>query len=311
MELVVARPFRSLVFGTLLLALVAAPARASVPPPAANGLIAFVTVSGDPNAVFSIRPDGGGERQLTAPGQYSGPAWSPDGSELLFVGHMGGVPSQIFETAADGSGSRQLTFGWRGASDPAWSPDGRHIAFARWDGHTDRLVTMNTTTGRIRTLTQPGVEAIEPSWSPNSKRIAFRTAPPSSGLSHIEILDIHTGQTEAVTTSGPPDSPDWHDDQSPAWSPDGSRIAFTRCHVRCWIEVVKTDGTDPRALTAGPWDSDPAWSPDGTQIAFDTVWDHDGGPFDIAVMDADGSDPRPVTLTPDRTELSPAWQPVR
>jgi len=263
----VARPFRPLALGTLLLALAAAPARASVPPPAANGLIAFVTFSGDPDAVFSVRPDGGGERQLT--------------------------------------------FGWRETRDPAWSPDGRHIAFARWDGHTDRLVTMSTTTGRIRTLTPPGVEAIEPSWSPNSKRIAFRTAPPSSALSHIEILDIHTGLIEAVTTSGSPDSPDWHDDQTPAWSPDGSRIAFTRCHVSCWIEVVNADGTDPRELTAGPWDSDPAWSPDGTQIAFDTAWDDAGGSFDIAVMDADGSNPRPVTLTPSRTELSPAWQPVR
>jgi TolB protein len=310
MELVV-RPFRAFALGMLLLALAAAPARASVPPPAANGLIAFITFSGDPDAVFSIRPDGGGEQQITAPGRYSSPAWSPDGSQLLFVSHGNNVPSRIFEIAADGSGLRQLTFGWRDAQGPAWSPDGRHIAFSRWDGHTDRLVTMNTTTGRIRTLTPPDVVAIEPSWSPNSKRIAFRTAPVNTGITHIEILDVHTRLTEAVTTSAPPESTDWHDDQSPAWSPDGSRIAFTRCHVQCWIEVVNADGSDPRALTAGPWDDHPAWSPDGTQIAFATVWDHDGAAFDIAVMNEDGSNPRPVTLTPGRTELSPAWQPVR
>ena len=53
--------------------------------------------------------------------------------------------------------------------------------------------------------------------------------------------------------------------QGPAWSPDGSRIAFKDASGQ--ISVMNADGTGRTTLTTGSG-SDPAWSPDGSSIVF-------------------------------------------
>jgi TolB protein len=99
------------------------------------------------------------------------------------------------------------------------------------------------------------------------------------------------------------------DDNSPAWSPRGDRIAFTakRGAADYDIFTVRVDGTDVRRLTlvAGN-DSHPAWSPDGEWIVFTTARHgfKDEAPLhpfnpqpygEIAVMRPDGSDVRVLT----------------
>jgi uncharacterized repeat protein (TIGR01451 family) len=73
---------------------------------------------------------------------------------------------------------------------------------------------------------------------------------------------------------------------SPAWSPDGTRIVFA-CGGIC---VMNADGSDRTQLTSG-LDDYPSWSPDGTTIAFERFADTGGGfgGSDIYVMNADGS----------------------
>lgn len=98
-------------------------------------------------------------------------------------------------------------------------------------------------------------------------------------------------------------------DLRPAWSPDGTRIAFERAQgggsPGSEIYVMDADGSDPVRLIDG---SQPEWSPDGGKIAFwryredDTFW---GITTDIWVMGADGSDPRRLM-----TDAGyPAWSP--
>ena len=89
---------------------------------------------------------------------------------------------------------------------------------------------------------------------------------------------------------------------SPAWSPDGSEIAFGDSFDG-GIAVIHPEGTGRRTLI-GNDSGDPAWSPDGNQIAFVQR----GG---LALMNADGSDPHTIVTTknPDYYPRKPSWSP--
>src|SRR5262249_31884704 len=96
-------------------------------------------------------------------------------------------------------------------------------------------------------------------------------------------------------------------DAVPAWSPDGSKIAFTSARDgRNQIYVMNVDGSSQTRLTtdAGS-DVSPAWSPDGKTIAFASNRD---GNYEIYVMNSDGGDQTRLTRNLD-VDLDPAWSP--
>jgi hypothetical protein len=97
-------------------------------------------------------------------------------------------------------------------------------------------------------------------------------------------------------------------DDEPAWSPDGSKIAFTslRDAGNSEIYVMNADGSNQVRLTNDPAaDAHPSWSPDGSKIAF--VSDR-GGHVDIYAMHADGTNP--VQLTNDGATPTPKGDPA-
>jgi Tol biopolymer transport system component len=96
-------------------------------------------------------------------------------------------------------------------------------------------------------------------------------------------------------------------DGSPAWSPDGMRIAFySERDGNAEIYVMNADGSDVQRLTNSPADEGyPAWSPDGRTITFDS--DRDGD-FEIYAMNADGTNVQALTEHPAR-DVSATWAP--
>ncbi len=94
---------------------------------------------------------------------------------------------------------------------------------------------------------------------------------------------------------------------SPAWSPDGTRIAFTSFrNGKGDIYVMNADGGDARRLTTSPaYDDLPAWSPDGRRIAFTS--DRDGS-LQIYAMNADGGGQTRLTSSLG-SDYSPTWSP--
>ena len=97
-------------------------------------------------------------------------------------------------------------------------------------------------------------------------------------------------------------------DDSPAWSPDGTKIAFASDRDgNQKIYVMNADGSGAVSLTGNAtWDSDPAWSPDGTRIAFLSYSPTDGA--EIYVMNADGSGQTRLTNN-SAIDGDPAWSP--
>ena len=93
----------------------------------------------------------------------------------------------------------------------------------------------------------------------------------------------------------------------PAWSPDGTKVAFVSNRNGGFIQiyVMDADGKNPIRLTNTAKDDYPSWSPDGTKIAFSSNPDGKMGRH-IAVMDADG---RNRVNLEDHHATEPSWSP--
>jgi Tol biopolymer transport system component len=94
----------------------------------------------------------------------------------------------------------------------------------------------------------------------------------------------------------------------PAWSPDGTRIAFASGQsggTEVW--VMNADGSGQTRLTnVDDRDDSPSWSPDGTRIAFDSFRDDN---YEVYVMGADGSGQTNITNNPPDSDFGPEWSP--
>ncbi len=275
-----------------------------------NGLIVFVgNDPGGQSQIFTIRPDGREQRQLTqtANGNFY-PAWSRDGKKIAWTSGRTGAP-EIWVMNGDGSDQTQLTFpSGSGNFVPSWSPEGDQIAFT--SGRTGRpeIWVMNADGSDpwqlTRTTTPGGSNA--PNWSPDGSKIAF--ASDRSGSTHVYIMNPDGSDVRQLTM---PITPDFPDSNVPVWSPDGKQIAFwsgiERQYGQVW--VMDADGSNRKPLTDCPPPTNcdnPAWSPDGTMILFET---NRGGPVETWIMDADGSNQRPLFSFPYGAGRLP-WQPV-
>jgi TolB protein len=130
--------------------------------------------------IYVMNADGSDPRRLTRMSEVndSGPAWSPDGRKILFVGERDrgsradGRRSRNFEIYvinADGSGKRNLTRHPGFDFAPEWSPDGKKIAFGtKRDGNFE-IYVMNADGADQQNLTQNPATDRAPSWSPGRK----------------------------------------------------------------------------------------------------------------------------------------------
>lgn len=257
-------------------------------------------------------------------------ATEPSGGEIAFTVNDTGW-HEVWVMAADGTERRRLTDtepagnDAAGAGGPAWSPDGTHIAFSAQIGTLEEdqrlteIYVMRADGTDVRRLTTNEAADGSPSWSPDGERIAFtRISEPgtASARSGIVVIDADGVNETQITEASLPSF-----DVSPAWSPDGSRIAFTRASPitgsdgpGTGIYVVSSQAGDPQKLTDDG--GDPDWSPDGTKLAFTSFRDafgqtcfHECGPSgEIYVLEIESGEAERLTES-EANDGSPAWSP--
>lgn len=213
--------------------------------------------------------------------------------------------SNIFVMDSDGSRPTNLTpvhtLPINGEPYPSWSPNATEIAYAGDSG----VNILNTADMSLRRITSPGRVA-SCDWSPDGTRIVHDSGLDCPEGGCTDIYTVNSDGTDPVNLTPGPDT-----GFDPAWSPDGSQIAFVR-QGEIW--VMDADGSNPARLTdlmasvptAYWWPAyEPAWSPDGDRIAF--VGPVEQAETAIWVMDSDGSN-----LTRLTTDLLgyQAWRPT-
>jgi Tol biopolymer transport system component len=260
--------------------------------------------------IMMMNSDGTDIRNISNdPADDLDPTWSPDGYRIAFVsdrGNSSSLVTQIYMMNLDGTGIIQLTKGMGSSRFPAWSPDGSQIAFAYEFSTQGEIYLMNVDGTGLKRLTYSSSLNLSPTWSPDGKKLAYSSGKWDEKQKKIINYDIYTMNVDGtnprkLTTSTA-------DDYSPAWSPDGKKIAFVserRGNPDIFVIDVSTTKVHQLTLNSPSKDEHPAWSPDGKYITFDSDRDDSGG--EIYSMDANGQH---VLRLTNSTQHHMTWQPV-
>jgi Tol biopolymer transport system component len=227
-------------------------------------------------------------------GKQSTPAFSPDGNQVAFAAYEGQPSAGIYVTLVGGEKSLRLTSNPADCC-PTWSPDGRQIAFVRRsESAADMGLYLISALGGTEHRVYPGplntrTECNRVDWSPDGQSLLF--SKPGADLvgARIHLLSLADSTVKPLTSP-----PEQEIDCEPAFSPDGTNVAFVRGSAGGNLGdlfVMKISGGDPVQLTSNNTGGTPAWTPDGQEIVFSSAM---GGQRSLWRIPSTGGTPGPV-----------------
>jgi dipeptidyl aminopeptidase/acylaminoacyl peptidase len=263
--------------------------------------------------------------------------------------------SDIWMASWDGQQQIQVTSSAEGESSPRWSPDNKYLAFlsSRQNAKKSQIWLMNRAGGEAIKISDVKYGVSEFAWSPDSQKLVLvvneedpsevaaeaekekakegeaKTPKPividryhfkqdvqgylRGERSHLYLFDLSTKKAEPLTSGK-------FDEEAPAWSPDGKRIAFVSKRAETDVDRTESDdiyvidarvGAEPKQITNTPvQESRPAWSPDGKVLAYtygDELKYSAYSQPKLAVIPADGGASKTLSDSLDRPIRGPQY----
>ncbi len=194
----------------------------------------------------------------TFPGSHRAASFSPDANRIAFINTVDGK-SQVWVKGIPQGEPVQLTFGPDNATRPRWSPDGEQIIYVRSSSESPGIWSAPAAGGTPRKIIEGGRNA---NWSGDGKRLVFERG---AG----EIWTANADGSNQHKLDGVPTTDLVRADRMPAFSPDGSLVAYFQDDKGpigdYW--VIPSTGGQARRLTFDVIHGGaPTWTPDGKYI---------------------------------------------
>ncbi len=259
-------------------------------------------------SLWIVNADGSDARRFTGEDGDSDARWSPDGRQVAFLRSTGGEERtrQVFVMRADGGEARALTehptsvrsFQWGDANSVFYvandslpddeeerREDGYDAIFVdeapngqtRGEWSSIWMIALESGSGgdpEARRLTTGNLRIGQFAVAPGAERVAYtyrhENRRNDGHLSEIAVLEVATGEARDLTENASPES-------APAWSPDGTRLAFIAPDLETWeldqgnLYVMEVEGGEVRHMapeTTVDIRGTPEWHPSGDAFYF-------------------------------------------